>query len=252
MMVSGYTAYFDASSGHKDQLPGTWVCGFASTVSAWQNFEIDWKLALIKYGVPFFHMRNFIANSKPFHEAKWKSEAYRAAFISDLCEIIRAHVICMIGRGLWHTDFDFVNKTYELDTRYNPYAICGFQCAARTKRYLRDRYSDTATIEFVFERGDEGHGFLTNEMLRYKLPAPIFRPSRKLEDKAQQTPAIQLQACDFAAWEFRREGNRRTGLARGKKLRESFKALEKIEHKWMHYRHTHIEQFCGLVRIRRR
>ena len=252
VMLCDYTAYFDASVGVKDRLPGTWVCGFVSSVSAWSAFEIDWKLALAKFDVPYFHMKDFIANQKPFHAVKWRSELYRARFIATLISIIKSCAMRSIGCGLWHTDFEYMNETYELDSRFNPYAVCGRDCAVRARKFIRENYSDSAPIQFVFDQGDRERRFLIAEMLASKLPEPIFRPSRKLETNPDWVPAVQLQACDFVAWEMRTEGNRRTGLEKGKKLRKSFEALNSIPHDWMHYRRGDIENLCRSAGIARR
>jgi hypothetical protein len=251
-MLSAYTAYFDASRGNQDVLPGTWVCGFVSSVSAWESFEIDWTLALAKYGVPYFHMKSFTAKRKPFQERKWESEQYRAAFVSTLADIIHSNVMHSFGGGIWHTNFDFVNEQYELDKRFNPFAICGLYAAVKAHGFIRSTYSKQAPIEYIFDHGDEGIGFLMTEMAKAGLPAPIFKPSRAIADKPELVPAIQLQACDFAAWEMRREGNRRNGLEKGRKIRKSFEVLRQINHSWKHYIHKDLIALCDVARVPRR
>lgn len=251
-MLSRYLCYFDASLGQKDTLPGTWVCGFASSVGAWESFEIDWTLALAQYKVPFFHMKSFTAKQKPFHEKRWESELYRAAFIGTLTKIIHSHVMYSTGGGIWHANFDFVNEHYELDKRFNPYAICGLYAAVKAHQLIRSNYSKHAPIEYIFEHGDEGKGLLMAEMAKAGLPIPIFRPNRLISDKPDLVPAIQLQACDFAAWEMRREGNRRSGLENGRKIRKSFEVLRQVNHSWKHYVHKDLIALCNVAGVSER
>ena len=249
-MLSRYSAYFDASNGQIDVLPGCWVCGFVSTDSGWSRFEIDWRLVLAKYGVPYFHMRKFISHKKPFDESRWRSEGYRGGFVSSLVDIIKSSAICSVGCGIWQADFDVINQRYELDRRFNPYAICGRDCAVRSRKFIRESYSRSAPIEYIFDRGDKGRGLLTREMEASKLPSPLFKRSRPDPKLDIDDPAhIQLQAADFAAWEMRREGNRRTGLEKDKSLRRSFKALSQVDHMWMHYRARDIEALCKSAKI---
>src|ERR1700694_5893348 len=71
VMLSSYTAYFDRSEGQRgtptsDPIDGTYVGGFVSSVSSWDKFESDWRLALAQYGVSYFHMKDFIAKKRQF------------------------------------------------------------------------------------------------------------------------------------------------------------------------------------------
>jgi hypothetical protein len=70
--------------------------------------------------------------------------------------------------------FDFHNGFYELDKRYNPYVICGRDCAVRALKFVRSEYKSDLPVSFVFEAGDEGRGLLVNEMVASGLSAPIF------------------------------------------------------------------------------
>jgi len=246
VMMSRYSARFDASIGvaEHDNLASTWVCGFVATLDAWDQFERDWALALARFNVPFFHMKEFVAHKKPFNEPRWKDNDYRAEFIALLISIIHSNTLCSVRRRLWHANFDFVNEQYDLSSVLNPYALCGLECIQRAHRFVREDYSKSAAIDYVFECGDDGWGLLQKAATMRGFPEPICRPSRVLGCKTEAPPLIVLQATDLAAWEMRREACRVTGIIKGKKLRESFKALKKMECLWEHYLHASLVQFC--------
>ncbi len=248
-MLKGYTAYFDASGG--TNLPETVVAGYVSTVEAWEAFEVDWKIALARYNVPYFHMNEFAGCREAFKSPKWKSEFYRAEFLKVLASIIKSCAIMSLGCGVEHSVFNKMNESFRIGERFNPYALCGRDCAVKAKRIIRANYSDTAPIEYIFECGDEGRGFLMTEMERCGLPTPIFRlgkPSKKYPDIP---PTVQLQACDFVAWELRRVGDEQI---RGslKKYRKSFQALKTIDNHWGRYNPGSFREFCKIASIDRR
>ncbi len=83
-MLSGY---FDEAGG--SDYGFTVVAGYSSSVEQWDSFEIDWKLFLDSYYVPYFHMARFSQFKKPFHEDRWKNAPnYRARFLREAAEII--------------------------------------------------------------------------------------------------------------------------------------------------------------------
>lgn len=247
--LSGYLAYFDASmdKGKTDML----VAGYVSTVEEWAQFEIAWKLTLAKYDVPFFKMSEFIGRRKEYSHPKWQSETYRAQFLADIGQIIwgwtAASVACHMKQAL----FDQYNAIYELDKRFNPFAICARDCAAQVRKYIRNEVKSDLPIAYIFDQGDEGKGFLIKEMQASKLPLPAFKRSRPDPELDKDDPYhVQLQACDFAAWELRRG---RKDLEDGKaptQLRKSLLALrmEKPRRIW---KDTKEPDLLGLIRVAR-
>jgi len=126
-MMLAYTAYFDASG--KQDHPETVVAGIVSPVHVWERYEVDWRLALCQFDVPYFHMKEFTASQGPYTAARWKSEGYRARFLGTLAVIVKSATLMTVARVLKHSLFAEVNKEYELDTRFNPYVICSLDCA---------------------------------------------------------------------------------------------------------------------------
>jgi hypothetical protein len=228
--LSGYNAYFDRSADAPRADEKTVVAGYVSSVEQWAQWEINWKLALASFDVPYFHMKNFVACSRPFDHPKWKAESYRAQFLSRLiaitCEWAAASIAVLINQKT----FDNANRFYELDKHLNPYAICGKDCGIKTRNFIRNEYKSDLPIAYFFEKGDPEPGKLIGILDKAGLPAPVFkRPRPDSKKDKDDPPAIQLQACDLVAWEVRR-GDHDFKL-KGK-LRKSLNAIGAIKHFW--------------------
>ena len=242
--LSGYSAFFDASHNHDNTE--MLVAGYASTVEEWAQFEIGWKLTLAKYDVPFFKMSEFIGRKKEYSHPKWQSESYRAQFIADLAQIIRGWTVASVCCGMKQSLFNQYNTIYELDKRFNTFAICARDCAAQVRKYIRSIPSDLP-IAYIFDQGDEGKGFLLNEMQASKLPMPVFKRSRPdpLLDK-DDPYAVPLQAADLAAWELRR-GEK--DLEQGKAPRQLRKSLIALKHNVRIWKETKEPDLQGLIQV---
>ncbi|MGD0696496.1 MAG: hypothetical protein ABSB82_16870 [Terriglobia bacterium] len=226
------------------------VAGYVSTVEEWAQFEAGWKLTLAKFDVPYFHMREFTVSEGAFKHPKWKCESYRVAFLSDLVRIIKGWTMASVACRMEQNVFDKYNSIYELDKRFNTYAICGRDCAAQVRNFIRTECNPDLPIAYIFDRGDEGRGFLTAEMEASKLPPPVFKRSRPDPrnpemDKIDPFHA-QLQACDFAAWELRRGVKDSLIGKRGKGLRTSLRLLAGMKHIW---KETKESDLRGLIQV---
>jgi hypothetical protein len=242
--LAGYSAYFDASQNKpQDEMV---VAGYLSTLEEWAQFEMSWKLTLAKYDVPFFKMSEFIGRRKEYSHPKWQSETYRAQFISDLALIIRSWTVASVACRMKKELFDTYNAIYELDKRFNMFSMCGRDCAAQVRKYVREIPSDLP-IAFIFDRGDEGRTFLIDEMEGSGLPSPVFKRSRPDPELDKDDPYhVQLQACDLAAWELRRgESDLEDGKTSGE-LRKSLLALNHRNKKW---KQTLESDLQGLIQV---
>jgi hypothetical protein len=232
IILSGYNAYFDATA-----TPGAdseaIVAGYVSTVEAWANWEVEWKLILAEFDVPYFHFKDFNSCKRAYSAPKWRSNAYRARFLSKLIGATNAWAIASIGGAIRQSVFDLGNSYFHLEDRFNPYAIAGRDCGARTHEFIRDTLHSHLPIVYIFERGDEGRGLLMKEMELSGLPTPVFKRPRPdpAKDK-DDPPAIQLQACDLAAWEAQRAVCDIRGGKRGGQLRKALHAVTKIKHRF--------------------
>ncbi|MFI5115397.1 MAG: hypothetical protein ACHP8B_01730 [Terriglobales bacterium] len=197
-----FTPYFDCSHGSDGK--GAWVVsGWLSTVGQWEAFTVDWKLVLAKFGVTYFHMKEF-AHSTDEYANGWKGEdTKRALFIRSLLSVIdsyaKASFSCLIERSV----FDEMDKEYEVREYFgNEYAICARTCVAEVNKWLLSHGYETPA-EYVFEDGDE-RGRLSYLIESTGYPAPIFKPSRDriTKDGVIIRGLLPLQAADFAAYEI--------------------------------------------------
>ncbi len=240
-MMLAFASYWDAS-GNPAPNKRMVVAGTAGPVSVWSQREIDWRLALIQYDVPYFHMKEFAHSKGPYSAVCWKSAGRREDFLKLLATIAAEGTMVGISRLVSQAVFDKANEKYELDKRFNPYAICALECALRAKNHIRKLYSDNAPIEYIFDQGDPGQGLLLTEMERRGLPAPIFRHSKPVAGKPEIVPTVQLQIADFIAWELRK-ANVTQDEPGFKGYRKSLQALRKPQlPTWKEY--TNLEDFC--------
>jgi hypothetical protein len=249
--LSGYSAYFDASMDkEKTEML---VAGYVSTLEEWSQFEISWKLTLAKYDVPFFKMTEFIGRRKEYSHPKWQVESYRAQFLSDLSQIIRGWTAASVACGMKQELFDRYNAIYELDQRFNTFAICARDCAAQVRNYIRKEVNSDLPIAYIFDQGDEGKGFLINEMQASNLPLPAFKRSRPSPDLDSDDPHhVQLQACDFAAWELRRGEEDLEDGKTPRELRKSLLALKTKKHIWKETKEPDLQGLIQVAKIKRR
>jgi hypothetical protein len=203
VMLSGY---FDEAAG--DDYGFTVVAGYPASVEQWDSFEIDWKLFLASYHVPYFHMSKFSQFKKPFHESRWRnSPAYRAKFLQDAADIIRSKVERGFSCYVDHDAFRRTNEAFCLSEAVgSAYGVAGRVCAAlcHIRRRMAKRYEEG---QYVFEDGGPDKGGLIKALdMRPKFPDPIFRPGRDIRDRkvGLRSGLVQLQAADFLAYEIRK------------------------------------------------
>jgi hypothetical protein len=246
LTLSGYSAYFDASTDAGSSEVATVVAGFVSNIEAWEHWEAAWRLTLAEYDVPYFHMKEFVARKKAFRASKWESEDYRAQFIAKLVQITKDYTIASVGSLTKQSVFDFQNQFFELDKRYNPYVLSGRDCAVRVRSFIREEVKSDLPIAFIFERGDEGWGMLVKEMAASGLPSPIRKHARP-DPKINDVPAYQLQACDLLAWEIRR--GKQDARIKGK-LRKSLQSLSLTPHRlWYESKDDDVARLIRLAGI---
>jgi hypothetical protein len=253
-MVTSFTSYFDAGGGEDHGF--IVVNGWLSTLSKWDSFEVDWRLLLASYNLPYFHMKHFSQSTGPF--SNWKgNETKRRIFLSNVAEIIKSHVQWGAACAVPLDVFEKVNRTYALDRAVGPpYSLAGRDCIAHMHEYLRAKNDGALPpIKYVFEDGDKGKGELIRVMQKDGYSSPIFEPSvdqttRKGEFRKG---VVQLQAADFAAYELRKaikdDPNDEWPMHR---YRKSLQALANIPAWWGKYSELDLITMCGKGALRAR
>jgi hypothetical protein len=194
------TAYFDEAYGKGFNV----VCGWIASVEEWNNFEVDWKLFLISYRIPYFHMKEFAQSTGPF--AKWKNTKYfRARFLHDAWEIIKSRVRRGFVCGIQDALFDRMNRFYYLQEAFpSCYALAGREAidwAGRVANAMRE------DVKCIFDDGGPDKGGLIQAADVVPISThPIFKPSRDIQDRKMGTRKgiVQIQAADFLAYELRK------------------------------------------------
>lgn len=223
------TCYLDEAGGKQDGH--TVVCGWVSTVALWEQFEIDWKLFLTSYKVPYFHMKEFSQSTGPFK--KWKDlSGIRDRFMAEGIDIIKSRTQYWLVCFVHHKIFDLINAKYRLvESIPSPYALAGRTCVAQVDAWSR---KESKTVEYIFEDGGPDKAGLLKAMnVPVKFPDPIFKPSRDITDRkiGLRNGIVQLQAADLLAYELRKhrlEFAKRSGRPVRKSLYAAIDMMPKL------------------------
>lgn len=244
-----FNLYCDAANGGNPTF--VVVGGWLSSFVRWERFEVDWRLLLARYDVPYFHMKEFSQSRGPF--ASWEgNEPKRSHFLGQAVSIIQSHVEFGVSCFVSLDVFESVNQNFMLEETFGcPYALAGRHCVARANEYLRrTRAGRLPEIAYVFDDGDEGKGDLLNAVSRECGRYPTFWPSRDIVHKKTGDVIkgmVQLQAADFAAYELRKakidDPNEEWAVW---KYRKSLQGLSKIPADWQQYQEADVLQMCGL------
>jgi hypothetical protein len=199
-----FTCYFDEAIS--DERKFTLVAGYVASLKEWELFEIDWKIFLAKFRIPYLHMAKLSQWSKPYDTLR-KNDALRARILATAGEIIQAHAKKGFCYYVDHDDFEILDREYMLHEFIpSPYALAGRLCVMEANEWRR-KSSSHLDLEYIFEDGGPDKGGLMQAMdIRPKLPAPIFKPSRDIVDRkvGLRRGVVQLQAGDYLAYELRK------------------------------------------------
>jgi len=225
------TCYFDGS-GDKDSTNVYSVAGYVSTVDRWIDFDKKWSALLKRHGLPYFHMKEFAPSVDHFKEWKGKEkERKRGAFLEQLVNITRKHVLHSFSVTLRMDLYDAANKFYPLkEKRVVPLLLCGGGCIAKALYWRRNKGRAEEPIMFYFERDEKNWGILKQWANDHGYPC---ESGPKLPDpsKPLDFPLTPLQAADFVAWEQRKLYD--DVVIQGKdRIRYSLKGLTTIPHQW--------------------
>jgi len=219
--------YFNEAAGEDQGL--TVVCGWVTHDRRWAEFEADWRLLLLSYGVPYLHMLEMPECQGPY--AGWRNvpgKQYR--FLQDAGEIIRSKVLWGFIFFVKHSAFEFANTLFEVTPAVkNPYALAARSCMEMVEQW-RTQTSASEAIEFIFDDLDPGQNALTEatRTIPPRLPEPLFEPSRDLPPNEQwpagKSGVTQLQAADYLAYECRKAMLERTKIG-SMRHRQSLQAI---------------------------
>jgi hypothetical protein len=198
--------YFDEAGGQEHDC--TVVCGWVTHDQRWVEFENDWRLLLLSYGVPYLHMLEMFQCQGPY--AEWCNvPGKQGRFLRDAGAIIRSKVLWGFIFFVKHSAFHSANRSFEVTaTVKSPYALAARSCMEMVEQW-RTRTSQSEAIQFVFEVLDREQAALTaaTRAIPPILPKPSFEPSRDLPPNEKfpdgKSGVTQLQAADYLTYACR-------------------------------------------------
>ena len=149
-------------------------------------------------------MTDFIVCSNEF--ASWKGkERKRQRFLAKLRKIMTDFVAYSFGSNVFLADWKEQNREYELAKNdFQPYAFGRLECgASHAPGWCDDHAYKRSDVTFIFEHGDTHQENMIRRVEKdYGI---IVRTALKAPQKKRpnETPVIQLQSADFAAWHER-------------------------------------------------
>jgi hypothetical protein len=194
--------YFDEAEGRDQSF--TMVCGWVTHEQRWAEFERDWRLLLLSYGVPYLDMLEMGQFQGPY--AEWSGiPGKRGRFLRDAGAIIRSKVLWGFIFFVRHSAFEFANTLFDVTSGVkNPYALAARSCVEMVEQW-RAQTSTPEDIEFIFEDLVRGQAALTvaTKAITPALPKPSFEPSRDLLATewrpSGKSGLTQLQAAGYLA-----------------------------------------------------
>ena len=198
-IVTEYQVYLD-DSGHPDGQPYVVVAGFLSTEPKWVAFDLAWKAALQRNGLPdVFHMTDF--------EATIKDKKKKGIILEDLTTTINNHVVAALSCSVDMTAYKKVNGTHCVEEWLGkPFAMAARAVARGINTWKRNFFREGDHLLVFIEEGTKHRGDMEETFRRDDLPIPQMVPKKH--------PSVQ--AADILAWEsfyyLRHEDTRRRSM----------------------------------------
>ena len=235
-MLTGYTAYFDAS-GQRGQGDLLVVGGYVASVKRWDSFDDHWANILRARNVKEFHMTDFM--HEEVIDGAWKKDDGRAEnflkkLVNAICNTAEYAPTVMI----YLSDWEELNKKYQLrESWHTPLALAGGSCIQLIYDWCERKRIQREHIEFFFEDGDLDRGDLQ------KLVKKAFGFELMMKKKSLRP----LQACDLLAWEaqnaekhlIRHPGDEDFDIS--DRLKQM---MSRIDHEPLVYEPIELENFC--------
>ena len=194
-------AYFDESGTHGDS--GVFaIAGYVAAQEDWIRFETDWKRALRRAGISYFHMVEYENRRGPF--ASWSKEK-RHEVLGDLLAAIKAHALIGLAGCVVVADFERVFRP-ALPTGHpyrDPYIFCLQVGMERIAHYFGPHLPRSEKIACVFEEKDKvAHSAARHyEAVKAHNEWGTLFGSISFGGKVDYIP---LQAADVLAYESRK------------------------------------------------
>ena len=101
-----FSAYFDASGTKRS--PILTVAGFVGRASKWERFNREWNEILVREGVGFMHMTEFVSSRSEFSSWKGQTDRRRECVGAPRSLVVGEHEvplgIHLASRERWWTE----------------------------------------------------------------------------------------------------------------------------------------------------
>lgn len=187
--VRPFTLHGDDSG--KKQSRMLVVAGYVAEAARWEIFQEKWKRRIVTAGLDEFKRSSFDEKADG-----------ASTLLRRLRELIHEHTSFGFGYGIDNDGWRAVNKDYALELYHLvPYSLCARTCIALARHWCRRQRIATDHIAYIFDKGSEGAGELT-ELLKIDQSAEARKVVSSLSS-ADSIDLAGLQAADYLAWGFR-------------------------------------------------
>src|SRR5271157_1125684 len=183
---------------------GDFVCmaGYIADGEAWDNFTNKWALLLLKHGLPYIHMREFIPLKGVYRNLNWDNTR-RDEVLAEFIDLIREHVIAGFGIGVDAKYFRSMSKDVKRELG-DPHMFC-FQRILRVVVKKLRSVGYEGTMSPIFDDCEQYSTRCYRMWSRWRVKEPDFGrlvPSITFADDKVYAP---LQAADILAWESHKQ-----------------------------------------------
>jgi hypothetical protein len=194
-------AFFD-ESGTNDDAANLCLAGYVFEEARSAAFEAEWKDMLQRYGLKYFHMREFRQQGKGVYQHLSFDD--RQAALDEGIQIIEKHATCGFAFSIDKEHFGVVAEGSPWTREYAFLVNQTFYGIEETFKA-----HDVGSVNYVFESGAEGWGEAEG-VFREVKKVPELEAKFRLGDFRRDTKegAVQLQAADLLVWSTLRDRRR--------------------------------------------
>jgi hypothetical protein len=185
--------FFDESGCHAAAKILT-VGGWVATLSEWEKFERQWRLALKREGVSEFHFTDFDNNRGEYRG--WSKER-KEGFIKRIFKVLDSRDLKGFSGAIHIPDFKEVTQGSgtQLEEKPSPYLICQQYCIEMISKTINQK------VYYVFDQQLElDHPAVVN-FYQTKNRFPEWGEKMAGISFQSKSDFVELQAADLLAYE---------------------------------------------------
>lgn len=210
-------AYLDDSGKSNDpQEAITCIAGAISPLKAWEDLEEEWKQILNRFAMPYLHMKEYAHSTPGSPFEKWKgNEEIRTLFLSSLMDVMRRHVLGIIGTTVPNEDFRRLTVAQQQSV-HDPYFLClqqtllaagvnafaEFKTVGKSLEIPSSNLPEGEKIEVIFSKQEEFKS-MTESFHSIMQERATIGPMLGSFTWASYKDVIPLQVADLVAYEMK-------------------------------------------------